>query len=227
MHESVISFLLPASMMFLAEMGDKTQLLALAFASRYKPAKVLFSMFLSILLLNGLAVGFGSVVSRYVGLNLLVQSAAAFAFLLFGLLALKPERPAKKESKSFRGPKAGVILTVSLTFFLAELGDKTQLTAISLAVKYPETPAMVFIGTSVGMFLADSLGVIIGAVMLKKIPERLIKTVAAAFFLLFGLYSSWEVLTKLLWLPLPTSLITEAVILLVVGILAFLSVRRK
>lgn len=227
MHESFIPFFLPASMMFLAEMGDKTQLLALAFASRYKPVKVLVGMFLSIFVLNGIAVTFGNVVSQNASLNIWIEAAAAAAFIVFGLLSLKPERSDPDEKESFRTLKAGVILTVFIAFFLAELGDKTQLTAISLAVKYHESPILVLFGTSVGMFLADSLGVFVGAVMLKKIPEWLIKRIAAVVFLVFGLFSSWQVLTTLLSLSTSLSILLEVAILLIIILFGSLLIRKK
>ncbi|MCX7615127.1 MAG: TMEM165/GDT1 family protein [Clostridiales bacterium] len=227
MHESLLPFFLPASMMFLAEMGDKTQLLAIAFSSRYKPVKVLTAMLLSIFLLNGLAVAFGNVVSRYAGLHILIEAAAAAAFIVFGLLTLKPEQVETESQESFGNIKSSVLLTVFLTFFLAELGDKTQLTAISLAVNYHDSPLMVLFGTSIGMFFADSLGVIVGAVMLKKIPDQLIKRIAATVFLFFGLFSVWKVMTTLLLLSLPTSILMETIIILIVLLSSAIIIRKK
>ena len=178
---------------FVAEMGDKTQLLAIAFAAKYKMWQVLTGMFLSTVLLNLMAVALGGIVSQYETINKWIMGAAAVSFLIFGVWNLKEEKEENSEYKS----KTGLIrpiLAVVLAFFLAELGDKTQLSTISLSVSYPDYPLLVLAGTVFGLFGADVLGVLAGTVIAKKVPEALIKKTASSVFILFGFVMSWSFL---------------------------------
>lgn len=116
--------------MFIAEMGDKTQLLLVAMTSRFKLRDIIIGSAASILVLNGLAVGVGSIISKFVPLYL-IKIIAALAFFFFAWSSLSGDDQAEDEGCGKKESKLP-ILTVFSTFFLAELGDKTQLTAITI-----------------------------------------------------------------------------------------------
>lgn len=172
-----------ASLMFivLAEMGDKTQLLAMAFATRYSSHKVLIAVFLATLVNHSLAVAVGHFLTTVIPMEI-ISFIAALSFILFGLWTLRGD---KLEGEDKKETKFGPILTVGIAFFLAEMGDKTQLATISLAVEY-QNMLSVLMGTTLGMVVADAFGIIVGVVLKKHIPEKVIKVVSAGIFILFG-----------------------------------------
>jgi len=180
-----------ASFMFvlLAEMGDKTQLLAMAFAARYSAARVLLAVFLATALNHALAVAVGRLLTTVIPLDI-ISFIAALSFILFGLWTIRGDMLHGEDKKASR---YGPVLTVGIAFFLAEMGDKTQLATISLAVEYRNTLA-VLAGTTLAMVVADAFGIIIGIVMRKHIPARAIKWFSAVVFILFGLSGVHRVL---------------------------------
>jgi putative Ca2+/H+ antiporter (TMEM165/GDT1 family) len=182
-QEMIRAFLL----IFVAEMGDKTQILAMAFATRFPVRKVLIGIGLGAFLNHSLAVVFGSYLSRVIPINT-IQMIAGAAFVGFALWTLKPEKEEEeKETKMQFGPVA----TVALAFFLGELGDKTQLTAVTLSsdAKYP---LMILAGTVSGMMATGALGIIIGKKLGDKIPELGIKILAASVFMFFGVQKLFQ-----------------------------------
>ncbi len=182
-----------ASFLFvvLAEMGDKTQLLAMAFAARYKAHHVLIAVFLATLLNHSLAVLFGHFLTVVIPIDA-ISLIAAFSFIIFGLWTLRGDR---LEGEDKRASKYGPVITVAIAFFLAEMGDKTQLATISLAVSY-QNMAAVLIGTTLAMVTADAIGIIVGIVLRKHIPEKAIKWFSAIVFILFGISGIYKVLVK-------------------------------
>ena len=201
-----------ASFMFvvLAEMGDKTQLLAMAFATRYSAYKVLLAVFLATLINHGLAVAAGRFLTTIIPIDI-ISFAAALSFIIFGLWAIRGD---KLEGEDKKESRFGPIVTVGIAFFLAEMGDKTQLATISLAVKY-QSMINVLIGTTLGMVAADTIGIIIGIVMRKRIPEKIIKWISAIVFVLFGLSGVYKVLSSRISIAYAWS------ILLFIGICTF------
>ena len=187
-----------ASLMFvvLAEMGDKTQLLAMAFAARYSPYKVLIAVFLATLANHALAVSAGRFLSVIIPIEI-ISLAAALSFIFFGLWMLRGDSLHGEDKKESR---FGPVATVAVAFFLAEMGDKTQLATVSLAVQY-RNAASVLMGTTLGMVIADAFGIVAGVVLRKHIPDRAIKRVSAGVFILFGLMGAFRILWG--WLQLP------------------------
>ncbi|MFA5041338.1 MAG: TMEM165/GDT1 family protein [Bdellovibrionales bacterium] len=178
-----------ASFLFvvLAEMGDKTQLLAMAFATRYNPYKVLIAVFLATIVNHGLAVVLGRFLSTLLPLNI-ISLVAAVSFIIFGFWLLHAD---KLEGEDKKESRFGPIATVAIAFFLAEMGDKTQLATISLAVQY-QNLLNVLMGTTIGMVVADAIGIIVGVVLRQRIPEKTIKWVSAVIFILFGLHGVYN-----------------------------------
>jgi len=171
-----------ASLVFvvLAEMGDKTQLLAMAFASRYRWQTVMWGVFVATLVNHLLAVLLGNYLTKLVPLNY-IQIAASVSFIIFGLWTLRGDKLDNEDKRFNFSP----FWTVAIAFFFAEMGDKTQLATIALATKYSSI-IQIWFGTTSGMLIADAIGIIFGIVLGKSIPERAIKWFAAIIFILFG-----------------------------------------
>ena len=181
-----------ASLLFvvLAEMGDKTQLLAMAFATKYKAHKVLIAVFFATVLNHSLAVIAGHLLSTVIPMGI-ISLVAALSFIVFGLWTIRGDTLHGEDKKESR---FGPIVTVGIAFFLAEMGDKTQLATISLAVEY-KNMLNVLMGTTLGMVIADAVGILVGIVMRKHIPEKTIKWISAIIFILFGLIGVHQVLS--------------------------------
>lgn len=185
------AFIVSVGAVTLAEMGDKTQLLAIAFSSRYKAGKVLLGVFIATLLNHGLAVLVGQAIGQIPGFQLWIKGIAALSFVFFGLWTIRGD---KLDGEDKKPSKYGAIATVAIAFFIAELGDKTQLTTISLAINYPQSAWAVLMGTTTGMIIADGIGVLLGALLYKCVPEKIIKLVSAGAFMVFGYVGFYQFL---------------------------------
>ncbi len=168
-----------------AEMGDKSQLVALAFATRFKPLTVLAGIFAATLLVH-----LGSVVlGRLVGVFLpqqVIAVAAGIAFIGFGVWTLRGDTV--QEGTEKKTSHWGPFFLISATFFVAELGDKTMLATVTLATQGASLIG-VWLGSTFGMVVADALAIWVGIVAGKRLPERAVKLAAAAIFLVTGVYT--------------------------------------
>lgn len=203
-----------ASVIFvvLAEMGDKTQLLAMAFASRFKWQTVMWGVFVATLANHLFAVVLGSWLCTVVPLHY-IQIAASLSFIGFGLWTLRGDRLEGEDRRFNFSP----FWTVAAAFFLAEMGDKTQLATVALATKYPSILS-VWLGTTTGMLIADAIGIIVGIVLGKKIPERFIKWFAAVIFILFGIIGLYQSVPASFWtMPILIGAAFLLVVLIVVA----------
>jgi Ca2+/H+ antiporter, TMEM165/GDT1 family len=199
------AFILAMVAVVLAEMGDKTQLLAMAFAARFRWQTVLWAVFAATVANHLLAVALGNVITQFVPIAW-IQLAAAISFVVFALWTLRGDQLEGEEQRQGRSP----FWTVAVAFFLAEMGDKTQLMTIALAAEQAvkvggtgwiikaQQIVPVWMGTTCGMLIADAFGIIIGIVLHKHIPERVVKWVAACCFAGFGLLGLHEALDALL-----------------------------
>ncbi|NMA58069.1 TMEM165/GDT1 family protein [Clostridium cochlearium] len=183
--ELIRAFLL----IFVAEMGDKTQIIAMTFATQYKIKEVLMGVFLGVFLNHGLAIILGSYISKIVPMDY-IQIIAGFMFVVFGILSLRDEETEDENHKRNFGP----IFTVALAFFVGELGDKTQLTAMTLATE-GNYPFFILIGTTLGMIGTSAIGIFIGGKIGEKIPDVLIKFVSSLVFIFFGTIKLYN------WIP--------------------------
>lgn len=179
-------YLASLAFVVLAEMGDKTQLLAMAFASRYRWQTVMWGVLVATLFNHFLAVVAGNYLTSFMPICY-VHIAASASFILFGLWTLRGDRLEGEDRRFNYGP----FWTVTVAFFIAEMGDKTQLATVALAARY-ESIIPVWLGTTSGMLVADAFGIIIGIVLGKKIPERLIKWFAALVFIAFGIIGLYQ-----------------------------------
>jgi putative Ca2+/H+ antiporter (TMEM165/GDT1 family) len=201
------AFLIALLLVTLAELGDKTQLLVLALAARYRPTHVIVGVAIAVLLLQLIAVLLGTVAG-----SLLPEKAVAIVagllFIGFGVWTWRDASGDEEDEQiAERGRGLGPVLTVAAAFFVAELGDKTQLMTVSIAadpsaalrtleqvIPGLQPPAAgtagtmigVWLGSTLGMLLADGVALLIGFLLGARLPERLIRRMAAVVFVLFG-----------------------------------------
>lgn len=163
-------------------MGDKTQLIALVLAARFKkPWTIMLGILVATLLNHALASFAGSYVKQFVDPNYLKWILAA-TFVGFGLWMLIPDKEEEVSEQSKWGP----FVTTTVIFFLAEMGDKTQLATLALGAKF-SAPVLVTLGTTLGMLLADGLAVFYGPKLIEKISLKTLNKLASALFILFGI----------------------------------------
>ena len=177
--------LVSLGVVFLAELGDKSQLLTMTYALRHRWWVVLSGVGIAAFLVHGLSVTIG----HFVGLTLPekpIAFAAALAFLLFAVWTWRDSRKGSDDGEVAIAEPRYVIFAVISSFVLAELGDKTMLATVALASDY--NWAGVWIGATVGMVLADGVAIIVGAFLHRRLPERFLHVMASVLFLLFGLW---------------------------------------
>ncbi len=167
----------------LAEMGDKTQLVSLAFASRYPARTVLAGILVATLVVHLFSVAIGEILGLVMP-TFWLSIAAGVAFIGFGLWTIRGDT--LQADASERHQRFGPFLIVAVTFFLAELGDKTMLATVTLASQL-QAFVPVWIGSSLGMVIADGVAILVGAVAGKRLPERAIRIAAATIFIVSGI----------------------------------------
>ncbi|OKH67002.1 membrane protein [Mycobacterium sp. SWH-M5] len=174
---------------FIAELGDKSQLMAMTFALRHRWWVVLGGITAATTAVHLISVAVG----HYLGAALpthLLGIVAGVAFVFFGLWTLRGDRLSDDEATRAQRTTAPAFFAVTSAFLLAELGDKTMLATITLAADNDWIG--VWIGSTLGMVAADALAIVVGAIAGKHLPERFIQIAAAALFLGFGFYMSLE-----------------------------------
>jgi putative Ca2+/H+ antiporter (TMEM165/GDT1 family) len=176
------------ALLFVAEMGDKTQLTAMTLATRYRPLPVALGVCGAFLLLNVLAVVVGQVLFRYVPQQV-VLLAAGLLFLLFAWKSWQGS--AEDDDEAGPADARSAVITSFLMIFVAELGDKTQLALIALAAS-SGAPWSVFAGATLALWAVSLIGIFIGAALLKNVPKALIARAAAVLFAAFGLLALWR-----------------------------------
>jgi len=182
MEESMAGEFLEAfALVFTAEIGDKTQLMLMTLSAKYTVMQMLLGILLGVFINHGAAVVIGCCLSNVIQGELL-QIFAGFIFVIFGILTIVYEEEEGKK-KSF---KFGPVITTALTFLLGEIGDKTQLTAMTLAME-AEYPALVLTGSVSGMLAIGLVGIIIGTSLTKRIPSNIIRIISGLVFIIFGL----------------------------------------
>ena len=180
------AFLLSTAVIFVAELGDKSQLMAMTFAARYRVRDVLIGITVATAVVHLVSVALGRFVGdRFAASQDVISIVAGLAFLGFAAWTLRGDELSDEEADKARHSTGAAILAVGVAFFLAELGDKTMLATITLATR--EGWLGTWIGSTVGMVLADALAIVVGAVLGRNLPEKAIRYGAAAAFAVFGL----------------------------------------
>ncbi|WP_433617272.1 TMEM165/GDT1 family protein [Dactylosporangium sp. CA-139114] len=180
---------------FVAELGDKSQLMALTFATRFRTLPVLIGITIAtaVVHLVSVAVGYGlgaALPTAWISL------VAALAFFAFGAWTLRGDKLTEEERGKAERTTRSAIIAVGVSFFLAELGDKTMLATITLATQHGWLGT--WIGSTVGMVAADALAIVVGRQLGRHLPEKAIKYGAAALFAIFGVWLLIEALRELL-----------------------------
>jgi putative Ca2+/H+ antiporter (TMEM165/GDT1 family) len=176
------AFLVSLGVVALAEIGDKTQLLAVVLAAKYRrPVPIILGILVATLLNHALAGAVGAWLSALIG-PVAMRWILGVSFIAMALWTLVPDT---YEETSERPPRFGIFGTTLIAFFLLEMGDKTQIATVALAARYSSLIAVVA-GTTVGMLLANVPAVLLGEVAARKLPMRLVHGVAAAIFLVLG-----------------------------------------
>jgi putative Ca2+/H+ antiporter (TMEM165/GDT1 family) len=191
--------LVSLSVVFLAELGDKSQLMAMTYALRHRWWVVLSGVGIAAFLVQGLSVMIG----HFLGLTLPerpIAFAAAIAFLLFAVWTWRDGRAGDKDQEVQVAEPRHVLLAVVSSFILAELGDKTMLASVALASNH--NWAGVWIGATAGLVIADGVAIAVGAVLHKRLPEHFLHGLAGVLFLLFGLWLLFDGALGLRWVAL-------------------------
>lgn len=179
------AFWLSLGIVLLAELGDKSQLMALAFAARYPAWMVLVAVTIATLVIHALSVLVG--VAFAVALpTKVIDIAAGIAFFAFAAWTIRGDRLDDDEASRPDRSTGWAMLAIGTAFFLAELGDKTMLATITLATS--NDPIGVWLGSTVGMVAADAIAIGVGSLLGSRLPERAIKLFAAGAFVVFGVF---------------------------------------
>jgi len=177
------AFLLSFGVIFVAELGDKSQLMALAFATRYRPSQVLLGITLATAIVHAGSVVAGAAFAAALPTRA-IGVAGGIAFLGFAAWTIRGDRLTEEERERARRPARSAIVTVGTAFGLAELGDKTMIATITLAAG--EEPVGTWLGSTVGMVAADALAIVLGRALGTRLPERAVSRFAATSFIVFG-----------------------------------------
>ncbi|TCB94354.1 TMEM165/GDT1 family protein [Micromonospora zingiberis] len=195
MEGFLVALAVSFGVIFVAELGDKSQLMALAFATRYRTMPILIGITVAtaVVHLASVAIGYSLGAALPTGW---ISLLAGVAFIGFGLWTLRGDTLTEEDKRKAAKSGKSAVLTVGVAFFLAELGDKTMLATITLATQYGWFGT--WIGSTIGMVAADALAIIVGRLLGRKLPERTIKYGAAALFALSGIWLIIEAVAELL-----------------------------
>ena len=193
--ENIYPMLIAFFMIFVSELGDKTQILVMSFSGKQKIATILLGVALGTFFSHGLAILFGSYIGAINNENvkLILDFATNIIFIIFGLIFLfnkeKEESDVNKTGllSKLSNIKLNYILIIAISIAVGELGDKTFLAAIGLGIQYAKYKIPLVIGAIMGMVISDLLAIILGKIISKKIPEELMKKISGILFIIFGI----------------------------------------
>lgn len=174
-------FIKALSLIFIAEMGDKTQIIAMTFATQFTVRQVLAGVAIGVIGNHGLAIILGSLLGTMLPLDI-IQLLAGVLFIFFGYNSLRSGGDDELDNKRSVNP----IMAVAFAFFIGELGDKTQLTALALSAE-ALFPLVILLGTTAGMIATSGIGIFVGSRLGKRIPENALKAASSIVFVAFGL----------------------------------------
>lgn len=186
------AFLTAVGVVFLAELGDKTQLMAMAFATKYKASRVLLGVAIGALTVNLISVlvgrAVGATLAEHKGIIGIIAGVAFLAFAVWTLVETLGDDDDEDEAEAVAKPSrfgGSAVLIVASAFFVAELGDRTMLAAAALAMQ--NGLLATWLGSTIGLILASALGVVFGAALGKRLSGRTMGFVSVALFTVFGL----------------------------------------
>lgn len=193
--ENIYPMLIAFFMIFVSELGDKTQILVMSFSGKQKIVTILLGVALGTFFSHGLAILFGSYIGAINNENVkvILDFATNIIFIIFGLIFLfNKEKEESDENKTgllskLSNIKLNYILIIAISIAVGELGDKTFLAAIGLGIQYAKYKIPLVIGAIMGMVISDLLAIILGKIISKKIPEELMKKISGILFIIFGI----------------------------------------
>ncbi len=194
MDAFLVATALSFAVIFVAELGDKSQLMALTFATRFKPVPVLIGITIATAVVHAVSVGIGYGLGAALPTGW-ISLVAGLAFLAFGAWTLRGDKLTDEEKSKAERSTGSAILAVGGAFFLAELGDKTMLATITLATQHGWFGT--WLGSTIGMVAADAVAILAGRLLGRHLPEKVIKYGAAALFAIFGIWLLVEALIEL------------------------------
>lgn len=184
----IISFLL----IFISELGDKTQLLVLSFSTKLKAKNILLGVALGSLLSHGIAIMFGSFLGNIENMTFqyLLKIVTYLSFIVFGIITLiksgNAEETSNEKNKNNLKSNLSYIFFIAFTIAVGELGDKTFLASIGLGIEYSIYKASLICGAIAGMVISDLIAIIFGKALANKIPESIMQKLSGILFLIFG-----------------------------------------
>lgn len=190
--EFVYPFIIAFLLIFVSELGDKTQLLVLSFSSKLKTQTILLGVALGSLLSHGVAIAFGSFLGNIenIAFQYSLKILTYLSFIVFGIITLiksdKKENDSKDNKRKGLKSNLSYILFIALTIAIGELGDKTFLASIGLGIEYPLYRIYLVCGAIVGMVISDLIAIVFGKALSHKIPENVMQKLSGILFLIFG-----------------------------------------
>lgn len=195
--ESIYPFFIAFIMVFIAELGDKTQLIVLSFSNSLKPRTILLGVALGSLFSHGLAILFGSSIGLLENpfWHHIIETVTYASFILMGIVSLLPKKEtenvdnSKKEGivQKITHLKLNYCFVITLSIMIGELGDKTFLASIGFGIQYPSAKLLLVLGAIAGMVVSDSIAIVFGKILNKYISEAFMQKISGILFLIFGI----------------------------------------
>ena len=189
MYSNLIAFLTSFILVVCAEMGDKTQLLVINFASKYKVHKVLIGIFIGALCSNIIAILIGSYINNIPTVQEAIKIIACLIFIFFAFfnaMEFMSDKDKKEEDKKMKIFSSG-ILTVALAIFIGEMGDKTNLSTVALTTQFENGYIYILLGATFAMVASNVLSIFIGSIIQNRLSPKGLSILSTMLFLVFGI----------------------------------------
>lgn len=198
----IYPFIIAFTLVFISELGDKTQLLALSFSSKLKISTILLGVALGSLFSHGLAILFGSFLGNIEDLKFqyFIKIITYFSFIIFGIITLKSSNKNADSKSSNRNSFKNnfqYILFIAFSIAVGEFGDKTFLASIGLGIQYPNYKIMLILGAIFAMVASDLIAILFGKFLSKKVSEKTMQTFSGILFLIFGVIGILNFITAI------------------------------
>lgn len=198
----IYPFIIAFTLVFISELGDKTQLLALSFSSKLKISTILLGVALGSLFSHGLAILFGSFLGNIENLKFqyFIKIVTYISFIIFGIITLKSNdknADSKSSNKNHFKSNFQYILFIAFSIAVGEFGDKTFLASIGLGIQYPSYKIMLVLGAISAMVASDLIAILFGKFLSKKVSEKTMQTFSGILFLIFGVIGILNFITAI------------------------------
>lgn len=191
----IYPFLICFILIFVSELGDKTQLLVLSFSSKTKTFNILLGIAIGTFFSHGLAILFGSHLGSFenTSIKFYLDLITSLSFLLFGIIGFIPKKETEKNKHSIfykiSNSKLNYVFIIAISIIIGELGDKTFLSSLGLGVQYPKYKLSLITGSILGMVCSNSLAIFFGKYLSKKLNNNLITSLSSILFIILGIFN--------------------------------------